>query len=124
MNRPFDQIEQFKKFFDGLLKKKSTGDSQKSFLDFLKHLRHRYKNTGNPIKIRHIEEDCSYMVLEDDSQWKVSHFLKPQPIYWSPGETVVVYAGRGGGSGVELYSIKNFAMKDDAHWTFHGFLEE
>ena len=64
------------------------------------------------------------MVLADNSQWRVNYSFKQKQIYWGPGETVVVYAGRGGGWGVELYSIKNLGDGDDAIWTFHGYLEE
>jgi hypothetical protein len=40
----------FKEFFKGLINK-SKGDSQKSFMDFLKSLGQKYRNTGKPIKI-------------------------------------------------------------------------
>jgi hypothetical protein len=116
---PLGQADNFKKYFDGL----SKDNAKKSVFDFLKHLRHRYKNTGKPIRIYQIERDCSFMVLEDGSQWRLNLMFRSQQIYWSAGETVVVYAGRGGGWGVKLYDIKNPNDGDSAIWTFHGYVE-
>lgn len=117
----FGKTENFKKFLGELIKKKPEGNSQKSFFDFLKGLRSKYENTGNQIKIAHIERDCSYMVLEDNSQWSLTHTFEPRQIYWSRGETIIVYHERDRG---KLFNIRNLDTEEDVAWKFHGFLEE
>lgn len=64
------------------------------------------------------------MILEDGSRWKLNLTFRQQQIYWGVGEVVMVYAGRGGGWGVELYDINNLNEKDSAIWTFHGYEQE
>lgn len=93
-------------------------------MTFLKHLGHRYKNTGKNLRISQIDNDCSNMILEDGSRWKLNLTFRQQQIYWGVGEVVMVYAGRGGGWGVELYDINNLNEKDSAIWTFHGYEQE
>ena len=115
----------FKNFLEGLLNK-SNGDSQKSFMDFLKNLGQKYRNTGQPIKIidAYKEDGVFIFFLEDHSKWKIEATIKPPSWDWSQGEVVVVTGSRGGGGRMELYNIKNTSLEDEALCIFQGFMEE
>ena len=121
MDHRLGQSGKLKQIFDDLLKKKPNEGSPKSFWGFLKNLTQKYKNTGNEVKILHIERDCSYMILEDNSQWRLAYTFEPRQIYWSRGENVIVYHGRDRG---RLFNIRNLSMGEDVEWKFHGYLEE
>lgn len=113
--------EGFQKYFAGLLQKKANHNSHNPLVNFLKHFRQRYQDTRNPVKISHIDEDCSYMVLEDGSQWKLC--ANRQEIFWSTTERVMISAASKGGWRIEIYIIKNLDMNDEAQWTFDGYLK-
>jgi hypothetical protein len=118
---PLGQPEKFKAHIDAKFGKTKE---KCSFLASLKHLGLRYKNTGKELKISHIDSDCSYMVLDDGSQWRLNLTFREQQIFWGIGESVMVYAGRGGGWSIELYDIKNLNENDSAIWTFHDYAQE
>lgn len=115
----------FKEFFKGLINK-SKGNSQKSFMDFLKHLGQKYRNTGKAIKIIDVsnEDGCFIFFLEDYSKWKIEATIKPPSMKWSRGDKIVVAGSRGGFERMELYHIRNTSLEDESFCIFQGFMEQ
>lgn len=118
------QGNNFKDFFGGLINK-SKRDSQKSFMDFLKNLGQKYRNTGKQIKIIDVSKEagCFIFFLEDYSKWKIETTIKPPSLEWSRGDEVIVTGSRGGFERMELYSIRNTSLDDEALCIFQGFME-
>ncbi|MEW5894442.1 MAG: hypothetical protein AB1650_01605 [Candidatus Omnitrophota bacterium] len=121
--------KEFKKFFDGLIKKSESGS--KSFLSFFKSISggSGYGNTGNIIRIYYLKDDYSFMILEDGSKWERSYTFRVNQIYWSPGDRVIVDR-RNVRRGVQIFSIYNLDIKDEgrdeetAFWIFQGYEKE
>lgn len=115
----------FKNLFEGLINK-SKGDSQKSFMDFLKSLGQKYRNTGKPIKIIDVykEDGCFIFFLEDHSKWKIETTIKPPSWDWSRWDEIIVTGSRGGSGRMELYNIRNTSLEDEALCIFQGFMKE
>lgn len=121
--------KEFKKFFDGLIKK--SGSGPKSFLNFFKNVfgGSGYGNTGTVMRIHYLEDDYSFMILEDGSKWQRSYTFRVNQIYWSPGDRVIVDR-RNVRRGVQIFTIRNLDIKAEsldeicAVWIFQGYYEE
>lgn len=122
------RIEDFKRFFIGLIQGKRSEVPQEVASSLQKNMeqnRLSYKNTGKPIRISYVAPDGKMIILADGSQWAAASAFgldQSHALIWSPSERVMVME-RGNELG-NVFTIRNLDMGENSRWIFQGYTEE